>query len=65
MKIFSLFLIDVDECAEGKHACPGECKNTDGSYECLCPKGYIINEAKTACVGKYACLVIRECMARG
>lgn len=43
----------MDECEEGRHRCPGECKNTDGSYECVCPKGYVINAAKTKCIGEF------------
>ncbi|KAL0351336.1 UNVERIFIED_CONTAM: Wall-associated receptor kinase [Sesamum calycinum] len=29
---------DIDECELGK--CKHSCRNTDGSYTCLCPKGY-------------------------
>ncbi|KAL8467290.1 hypothetical protein ACS0TY_036128 [Phlomoides rotata] len=32
---------DIDECQNGKNDCEDErCKNTQGSYECICPKGY-------------------------
>jgi hypothetical protein len=33
---------DVDECFEGTHQChmTATCKNTEGSYDCICPLGY-------------------------
>ncbi|XP_021860582.2 uncharacterized protein [Spinacia oleracea] len=37
---------DIDECTQGNHNfCkePAYCVNTVGSYECLCPQGYIGN----------------------
>lgn len=36
-------LLDLDECEENVATCPeGElCRNTVGSYTCVCPMGYI------------------------
>ncbi|KAM9212162.1 hemicentin-1 [Dugong dugon] len=31
--------IDIDEC-ENRDTCQHECKNTVGSYQCICPPGY-------------------------
>ncbi|KAK4273962.1 hypothetical protein QN277_017260 [Acacia crassicarpa] len=33
---------DIDECKESTHDCTSEdnCRNTVGSYECFCPRGY-------------------------
>lgn len=31
---------DVNEC-EVYGTCPQECKNTKGSYECFCAKGFV------------------------
>ena len=35
------FLKDVNECDSNPCVAPSECRNTDGSYECECPQGYI------------------------
>lgn len=37
-----MFLVDVDECAEGTHRCDvnAVCTNTQDSYECYCYDGY-------------------------
>lgn len=45
---------DVDECLTRQHRCQHECVNTEGSYRCMCPPGYIqIGER---------CLDIDECV---
>uniref|UniRef100_G3SN78 Hemicentin 1 n=1 Tax=Loxodonta africana TaxID=9785 RepID=G3SN78_LOXAF len=31
--------VDIDEC-ENRDVCQHECKNTFGSYQCICPPGY-------------------------
>uniref|UniRef100_A0A336MYP0 CSON009653 protein n=1 Tax=Culicoides sonorensis TaxID=179676 RepID=A0A336MYP0_CULSO len=37
--------IDIDECREGIASCPpnSQCVNTEGSYECQCPHGFVRN----------------------
>ena len=45
-KDYQYFPLDVDECTYGVHSCDStraNCKNTDGSYECVCKPGYIGN----------------------
>lgn len=44
---------DVDECKDhGANPCHnGMCKNTDGSYDCFCPPGYILDSSGIRCVG--------------
>ena len=34
--------IDIDECATNQHNCSErmDCRNTVGSYECMCKEGY-------------------------
>ena len=49
---FSYFLIfvDVDECSTTPCDSNGECKNTDGSFVCICNIGYVGNGF--TCAGK-------------
>ncbi|XP_054077069.1 hemicentin-2 isoform X2 [Rissa tridactyla] len=53
-----LYCIDIDECAEGPHACRYNqlCQNTPGTYRCACPPGY-----HSLGVG-WPCLDINECL---
>ena len=47
-------LYDINECRVSaySHFCTnGTCRNTDGSYECICNRGFI-NNGTTECVGK-------------
>ncbi|CAM5122100.1 unnamed protein product [Natator depressus] len=41
--------LDIDECAEAEGppalCLNGGCLNTDGSYRCLCPRGYVLTPA--------------------
>ena len=50
---FIFFILDIDECETGNHACPSneECHNTGGSYKCVnlgCPSGYKQISTRTA-----------------
>jgi hypothetical protein len=36
--------LDIDECnTPESYSCYGECKNTPGSFLCVCPAGYMGN----------------------
>lgn len=48
---------DVDECLDPDNCKFGQCINTDGSFRCECPYGYILQE--TQCVGRYSCFIFR------
>lgn len=38
--IFLVVATDIDECKHpNQYPCTGTCENTDGNYECFCPKG--------------------------
>lgn len=39
--------IDLDECTQSPKPCNFICKNTEGSYLCSCPRGYILQDGKT------------------
>ena len=36
------FLTDVDECSMENGGCEHECQNTQGSFTCLCRRGYVL-----------------------
>ncbi|KAL1420962.1 hypothetical protein MTO96_004329 [Rhipicephalus appendiculatus] len=43
--------VDVDECKVYPDACgPGTCHNSDGSYVCYCPPGYVVVPGGKSCV---------------
>lgn len=46
------FHVDVNECLGAPNPCSFDCRNTEGSYECVCPKGYQVDGGRS-CVGKY------------
>nr|XP_023421883.1 latent-transforming growth factor beta-binding protein 2 isoform X3 [Cavia porcellus] len=62
---------DVDECEDPHSSClGGECKNTAGSYQCLCPPGFqlangTVCEDVDECTGKEHCAPhdVDECAA--
>uniref|UniRef100_A0A8C4YKD8 Latent transforming growth factor beta binding protein 4 n=1 Tax=Gopherus evgoodei TaxID=1825980 RepID=A0A8C4YKD8_9SAUR len=45
---------DIDECAEAEGppalCLNGRCLNTDGSYRCLCPRGYVLSQPPPSCI---------------
>lgn len=44
---------DLNECEFMPNACTGgDCINTDGSYRCICPPGYVLDNSGKKCVGK-------------
>ncbi|XP_022111067.1 latent-transforming growth factor beta-binding protein 2-like [Acanthaster planci] len=40
---------DIDECTDEFNCQGGECTNTDGSYHCGCPRGYILHANGKLC----------------
>ena len=54
--------VDINEC-NGFHGCSHKCQNLNGTYECLCEAGYIIQADEKQCQGihnycVYALIVI-------
>ena len=48
-----LFVITgVDECLNNNGNCSHDCVNTEVSYYCECPTGYILQTNKYDCEGK-------------
>ncbi|XP_028851746.1 hemicentin-1 isoform X2 [Denticeps clupeoides] len=50
--------VDLDECVQRK-PCQHECRNTIGSYQCLCPPGYQLLPNGRSCID------IDECTVQG
>lgn len=56
---FSLFFADINECAlDPKKCAPGTCQNLDGSYRCICPPGYSLQNDK--CEGRRPVSIWKE-----
>ena len=45
--------VDIDEC-NGFHGCSHMCQNLNGTYECLCEAGYIIQADEKQCQGTHS-----------
>ena len=43
---------DIDECAIDSSICQFTCANTDGSYKCTCPVGYVLRADRKTCTGQ-------------
>uniref|UniRef100_A0A8C5I4Y5 Fibrillin-2-like n=1 Tax=Gouania willdenowi TaxID=441366 RepID=A0A8C5I4Y5_GOUWI len=43
---------DINECSQNPLLCAFRCVNTFGSYECMCPAGYVLREDLRMCRGK-------------
>lgn len=41
----------MDECIQAPKPCNFICKNTEGSYLCSCPRGYLLQEDGKSCRG--------------
>ncbi len=57
--LFCIFLFpyepDINECNENKQICVnGECRNTPGSYSCVCNHGYNLSRDGAFCRGKWS-----------
>ncbi|XP_066993764.2 fibrillin-2 [Anabrus simplex] len=49
--------VDLNECLFMPNACDGgDCINTDGSFRCDCPSGYILDESGRKCIDDNECL---------
>ncbi|EDW77004.2 uncharacterized protein Dwil_GK21208 [Drosophila willistoni] len=41
--------VDIDECQLNRGGCSHDCQNTQGSFKCLCPEGYQLDETQRRC----------------
>lgn len=43
---------DLNECSFMMNVCEGgDCINTDGSFRCECPTGYVLDSTGKRCIG--------------
>lgn len=55
----------MDEC-NIIHTCEQNCTNSNGSHQCHCNSGYVLNADGRTCDGKLACThVWKLCVANG
>ena len=54
---------DVNECLEQPGSCiaPAQCINTLGSFKCMCPRGYQLDETGTQCLDTDECIDDGRC----
>ena len=45
---------DIDECAVQRGGCSHECRNTPGSFQCICNRGYKLGPDLRKCVGAWS-----------
>ena len=59
---FKFVILDVNECETGTADCDEEatCKNYNGSFDCVCNKGYSGNGKKGKCFGMNYCFSFRR-----
>lgn len=43
---------DINECSQNPLLCAFRCMNTFGSYECMCPAGYVLRDDQRMCRGE-------------
>lgn len=44
--------LDIDECGNQNSPCEQQCRNTNGSFECECNEGFLLNQDGISCRGK-------------
>jgi len=43
---------DIDECQDRSLCVNGRCRNTEGSFRCVCSQGYVLSATGDQCEGK-------------
>ena len=49
--VYYFIFTDINECAESNGGCSHNCNNTEGSFECSCRDGYILDSDRKNCLG--------------
>ena len=48
----SVYILDIDECAESSVVCEQVCTDTDGSFQCSCRNGFRLGSNGRSCDGE-------------
>ena len=50
--ILECLIVDIDECEQGTSGCSQSCRNTNGTFICICNEGYQVHDNDPKfCVG--------------
>lgn len=65
---YHLFATDIDECLQRSLCTNGRCRNTEGSFRCICSQGYALSTTGDQCEGKlvdlsYRCIFLNKILS--
>ena len=52
-RVFSFFDTDINECDQAGLCLNGRCVNTEGSFKCICNRGFEISSDGRYCTGAF------------
>ena len=52
--VICCYILDINECANDSGGCSHICTNTEGSFECSCRDGYILDTDRRHCSGMHS-----------
>ena len=53
---------DIDECIDENGGCSQTCTNTEGSFNCGCNSGFVLDDDGANCNGMYTNICIYDCL---
>ena len=55
-----IIFLDVDECSLSNSMCEQQCRNSIGSFQCICVAGYTLASDGSSCDGN---VYLRRCIS--